>query len=71
MPTTSVAAPITRNAIRQASSAPNTLAPRSIRFGENTVAIVMPMARPVITNPMPKLRFSGGVRSAIRLRSLE
>jgi hypothetical protein len=31
----------------------------------------MPMARPVITTPIPRLRFSGGVFSAIRLRSLE
>ncbi len=31
----------------------------------------MPIARPVITTPMPRLRFSGGVSFAIRLRSLE
>ena len=40
-------------------------------FGAKTVAIVMPNARPVITKPMPRLRFSRGVSSAIRLRSLE
>jgi hypothetical protein len=40
-------------------------------FGANTVAIVMPIARPVMTTPIPRLRFSTGVFSAIRLRSLE
>ena len=40
-------------------------------FGAKTVAIVMPSARPVITTPMPRLRFSCGVSSAISERSLE
>ena len=71
MPTTSVTAPSSRNGIRHASSLPNTLAPSSIMFGAKTVAIVMPIARPVITKPMPKLRFSRGVSSAISERSLE
>ena len=71
MPTTSVAAPRNRNGIRHASSAANTLPPSSIRFGAKTVAIVMPSARPVITTPMPRLRFSCGVSSAISERSLE
>jgi hypothetical protein len=35
------------------------------------MASVMPIARPVITKPIPRLRFSYGVCSAIRLRSLE
>jgi hypothetical protein len=70
-PTTSVAPPRIKNGILHASSAAKTLAPRSIMFGANTVAIVMPIARPVMTTPIPRLRFSTGVLSAIKLRSLE
>ncbi len=71
MPTVSVAAPSSRNGIRHASALPKTLVPRLSMFGAKTTAIVMPIERPVITTPMPRLRFSRGVCSAIRLRSLE
>ena len=57
--------------MRHAWSAAKTLPPSSIMFGAKTVAIVMPNASPVMTTPMPRLRFSIGVFSAIRLRSLE
>jgi hypothetical protein len=60
-----------RKGIRHACSPANTRPPRSIMFGAKTVAIVMPRARPVMTTPMPRLRFSTGVCSAMRLRSLE
>ena len=70
-PTSSVAAPAMKNGIRQASPAPKTLPPSSIMFGAKTVASVMPKASPVMTTPMPRLRCSIGVFSAIRLRSLE
>jgi hypothetical protein len=66
-----VAAPRTRNGIRHASSAAKTLEPSSIRFGVKTTAIVMPIDSPVITKPMPRLRFSCGVSWAISERSLE
>ena len=60
-----------KNGIRHAWSAAKTLPPSSIMLGAKTVAIVMPNARPVMTTPMPRLRCSTGVFSAIRLRSFE
>ena len=73
MPTAISAAPTpsTRNGIRQASAAPNSELPRSISGAASSMASVMPMARPVITTPIPRLRFASGVCAAIRLRSLE
>ncbi len=40
-------------------------------FGAKTIAIVMPSARPVITTPKPRLRFSFGVSWTTSERSLE
>ena len=39
---------------------PNTDVPRSISGAASSSASVMPIARPVITKPMPRLRFSSG-----------
>ena len=59
------------NGMRQASSAPISDVPRSISGDASSSASVMPTARPVIAQPMPRLRFSNGDWRVITVRSLE
>ncbi len=64
-PIITAATPSTMNGIRQAPWAPKTEVPNPISGGASKNASVIPIANPVITNPMPRLRFSKGVCSVI------
>ncbi len=69
--TASVATPRIQNAIRHASARGSTCSPAPMKWGVKTVATVMPRASPVMTTPMPRLRWRSGVTAVIRVRSLE
>ena len=59
------------NGIRHAPSAPKTEAPRLISGAADKNANVIPIDSPVMTMPIPKLRFSKGDWYVITVRSLE